>query len=41
MKEWWAIADGLLFISPNICQDGHPAQELLKNEDDEKITLLK
>jgi hypothetical protein len=37
----WAIADGVLRMSTNISQDDHSAQELLKNEDDSKIALLK
>lgn len=37
----WAIADGVLRMSPNVSQNHHPAQELLKNEDDGKKALLK
>ena len=38
---WWAIADGVLRLSPNVLQDDGPAQQLLKNEHDRKKALLK
>src|ERR1700722_4381663 len=31
MNGRWAIADGVLSMSPNICRDDHPAQEILTN----------
>jgi hypothetical protein len=40
-SEKWAVADAVLRMSINISQDDHPAQKLLKNEDDRKRALLK
>jgi len=37
----WAIADGVLLISPDVFEDDQWKQELLQNEDDEKKGIIK
>lgn len=39
--EHWAIADGVLFISPDVFADDQWKQQLLQNEDDRKKGIIK
>ena len=37
----WAIADGVLFISPDVFEDDELERQLLQNEDEGKKEILK